>query len=448
MVSTPTGPSSSSCSRACSTPRGRRPASTPAGRTATCPPGRRSTAPTCIERQVERFAPGFRDRILARHVMNTADLEQYNANYVGGAITGGVTDLGQLFTRPVGARQPVLHAQSRRLHLLRLRPLPAAACTACAATTRPAQRAAPPGLRGCVKMWAMILVVFRSRNRPDGDLEEYARRSKRLHELVAAASRLHLDRELRDSRRRGGVPRALRERRVGEGVARQPRASRDPALGARGLLLLVLGAGERGDSRRTRSTSRNARRRPPPRSSATRAEEVLQQRRGFVGADTAGHRRSGGCCADCGARRTRCRRRPSWDRGAVDARGDARLHHRPGAHRTRLQRRVHRDAVETPATDDAAPRGAAPASPRARWRHRSAPYALPAAARTAPSRTATAPTGTSPRAPAARAACSARRMKRSCGSIATPPRRAAGRSSSPDARQRAWCRRRSARART
>ena len=59
-----------------------------------------------IERQVERFAPGFRDRILARHVMNTTDLEQYNANDVGGAITGGVTDLGQLFTRPVVRANP------------------------------------------------------------------------------------------------------------------------------------------------------------------------------------------------------------------------------------------------------------------------------------------------------------------------------------------------------
>ena len=59
-----------------------------------------------LERQVEHFAPGFRDRILARHVMNTAALEQYNANYVGGAITGGVTDLGQLFTRPVVRADP------------------------------------------------------------------------------------------------------------------------------------------------------------------------------------------------------------------------------------------------------------------------------------------------------------------------------------------------------
>jgi phytoene dehydrogenase-like protein len=59
-----------------------------------------------LERQVERFAPGFRDRILARSVMTAADLERYNANYVGGAITGGVTDLGQLFTRPVMRANP------------------------------------------------------------------------------------------------------------------------------------------------------------------------------------------------------------------------------------------------------------------------------------------------------------------------------------------------------
>jgi phytoene dehydrogenase-like protein len=53
-----------------------------------------------IEQQVERFAPGFRDRILGRHVMNTAQLESYNANYIGGDINGGVIDVGQLFTRP------------------------------------------------------------------------------------------------------------------------------------------------------------------------------------------------------------------------------------------------------------------------------------------------------------------------------------------------------------
>ncbi len=53
-----------------------------------------------IEKQVERFAPGFRDCILARAVMNTSDLEIYNPNYIGGDINGGALNLMQLFTRP------------------------------------------------------------------------------------------------------------------------------------------------------------------------------------------------------------------------------------------------------------------------------------------------------------------------------------------------------------
>ncbi len=59
-----------------------------------------------IERQIERFAPGFGDRILARHVITPGDLERDNPNYVGGAITGGVADLFQLFTRPVARLNP------------------------------------------------------------------------------------------------------------------------------------------------------------------------------------------------------------------------------------------------------------------------------------------------------------------------------------------------------
>lgn len=54
-----------------------------------------------IEAQVERFAPGFRDCILARHVMNTQDVEAYNSNYIGGDINGGAPTIGQLFSRPV-----------------------------------------------------------------------------------------------------------------------------------------------------------------------------------------------------------------------------------------------------------------------------------------------------------------------------------------------------------
>ncbi len=59
-----------------------------------------------VERQIERFAPGFKSRILARHATNAVDLERYNPNYVGGAVTGGVADLFQLFTRPVARLNP------------------------------------------------------------------------------------------------------------------------------------------------------------------------------------------------------------------------------------------------------------------------------------------------------------------------------------------------------
>ena len=53
-----------------------------------------------IEAQIERFAPGFRDRILARHSFTAPQMHAYNANYIGGDINGGVQDLFQLFTRP------------------------------------------------------------------------------------------------------------------------------------------------------------------------------------------------------------------------------------------------------------------------------------------------------------------------------------------------------------
>ena len=53
-----------------------------------------------IENQIERFAPGFRDCILARSVMTPANLEQRNANLVGGDINGGSQHLAQMFTRP------------------------------------------------------------------------------------------------------------------------------------------------------------------------------------------------------------------------------------------------------------------------------------------------------------------------------------------------------------
>src|SRR5439155_9299300 len=59
-----------------------------------------------IEDQIERFAPGFRDRILGRRTVVAADLEHYDENYVGGDINGGLQDLGQLFSRPAGLFSP------------------------------------------------------------------------------------------------------------------------------------------------------------------------------------------------------------------------------------------------------------------------------------------------------------------------------------------------------
>jgi phytoene dehydrogenase-like protein len=59
-----------------------------------------------IEAQVERFAPGFRERILGRSALGPADVESYNENYVGGDINGGAAILSQLFTRPVARVSP------------------------------------------------------------------------------------------------------------------------------------------------------------------------------------------------------------------------------------------------------------------------------------------------------------------------------------------------------
>jgi phytoene dehydrogenase-like protein len=59
-----------------------------------------------IEAQIERFAPGFRDRILARRTAGTAELERWNPNLVGGDINGGYMDLRQLFTRPMPRPNP------------------------------------------------------------------------------------------------------------------------------------------------------------------------------------------------------------------------------------------------------------------------------------------------------------------------------------------------------
>jgi phytoene dehydrogenase-like protein len=59
-----------------------------------------------IEGQIERFAPGFRDCVLARHTMNTLALEHHNPNLIGGAVNGGSLDLKHLLVRPVLSPNP------------------------------------------------------------------------------------------------------------------------------------------------------------------------------------------------------------------------------------------------------------------------------------------------------------------------------------------------------
>ncbi len=70
------------------------------------PSGSTRDMTAAIEAQVERFAPGFRDRIVARSAMDSAEMERRNPNYVGGDINGGIQDLRQLFTRPVARAVP------------------------------------------------------------------------------------------------------------------------------------------------------------------------------------------------------------------------------------------------------------------------------------------------------------------------------------------------------
>jgi phytoene dehydrogenase-like protein len=59
-----------------------------------------------IEQQIERFAPGFRDCVLARHTAGASKLERLNPNLVGGDINGGAADLWQLLARPVVSLAP------------------------------------------------------------------------------------------------------------------------------------------------------------------------------------------------------------------------------------------------------------------------------------------------------------------------------------------------------
>ena len=80
------------------------------------PNGSTDDMTAAIESQIERFAPGFRQRILARHTMNTAAYETYNPNIIGGDISGGANTLSQVVARPFLKRDPYA-TPNKRLYL-------------------------------------------------------------------------------------------------------------------------------------------------------------------------------------------------------------------------------------------------------------------------------------------------------------------------------------------
>jgi phytoene dehydrogenase-like protein len=70
------------------------------------PSGSTTDITETVERQVERFAPGFRDRVLARSVRTASQMAEYNPNYVGGDISAGAATFGQMIGRPVVSMHP------------------------------------------------------------------------------------------------------------------------------------------------------------------------------------------------------------------------------------------------------------------------------------------------------------------------------------------------------
>jgi phytoene dehydrogenase-like protein len=106
------------------------------------PGGSRVDMARRIEDHIERYAPGFRELILGRSARDTQAMEDYNANYIGGDIGGGMSDIGQLFFRPV----------------LRLDPYttPAANIFLCSSSTPPGG-----GVHGMCGYWAARSVLGR-----------------------------------------------------------------------------------------------------------------------------------------------------------------------------------------------------------------------------------------------------------------------------------------------
>jgi len=104
-----------------------------------------------LEAQIERFAPGFRDLVLAKSVRTAADMERYNPNYVGGDIGVGLQTIRQTILRPVARWNPY-RTPIRGLYL-------------CSSATPPI-----PGVHGrCGELAALTALrdVFGIRDTPD-----------------------------------------------------------------------------------------------------------------------------------------------------------------------------------------------------------------------------------------------------------------------------------------
>ena len=93
-----------------------------------------------MEAQIERFAPGFGDLVLARAVRTAAEAESHNPNLLGGDVNGGAATLRQTVFRPVRPLEPVPDADRGCLSLLGLHARRAAACTGCAVWRRRSRR--------------------------------------------------------------------------------------------------------------------------------------------------------------------------------------------------------------------------------------------------------------------------------------------------------------------
>jgi phytoene dehydrogenase-like protein len=133
------------------------------------PHGSPIDATAAIEAQVEAFAPGFRDLVIARSTMNAVELERYNPNYVGGDINGGLADWRQLLFRPIAKIDPYA--------------TPAPDIFLCSSSTPPGG-----GVHGMCGYWAARSVLAHRFSRPAPELAQ-AEVSEREAIIASAALR-------------------------------------------------------------------------------------------------------------------------------------------------------------------------------------------------------------------------------------------------------------------